>query len=254
MAWNPSAYLEFESHRTRPVFELAARVPLKAPTLIYDLGCGPGNSAAVLRDLWPAARIVGVDNSAEMLERARASLPGIEWVEADISRWQPDAPPDLIFANASLQWVSGPEALLRRLISLLAKGGVLAFQVPANLDGPPHTLIDEALAEAGLAERVRRGDLSRYVLAPAAYYRVLAPLAASVDIWDTDYLQVMSGEDPVLNWIRGTALVPITSVLRADERERFLAVLAPLLRRAYAREADGDTLFAFRRRFVVAIR
>jgi trans-aconitate 2-methyltransferase len=254
MVWNPETYLQFEEQRTRPVHELLARVPLEAPGLIFDLGCGPGNSTAALAARWPEARLVGLDNSLEMLDQARKCVSGAHWLHADIASWQPEQPVDLLFANASLQWVPQPEAAVRRLFSYLAPGGVLAFQVPANHEGPPHSLVDQALQETNLSDRVERSELSRHVLEPAAYYRALSPAARAVDIWDTKYLQVLDGEDAVFDWIKGTALVPILAVLNESEKQQFVGALRALLRAAYPREAGGKTLMPFRRRFVVAMR
>lgn len=252
MTWNPSAYLAFADHRTRAVHELVVRVPIVAPQQIVDLGCGPGNSTEVLAQRWPQARLIGVDNSREMLARA-AQLPlTAEWVEGDIAAWRPDIAPDILFANASLQWVKEPAGTVERLFSFVAAGGALAFQVPANLGCPPHTLIDEALGEVGLAGAAERFGSSRHVLPATAYYRVLASGARNVDVWDTEYLQVLEGEDAVFRWISGTALVAILAGLAPADRERFTRKLRPLLRAHYPQEPDGRTLMPFRRRFVVA--
>jgi trans-aconitate 2-methyltransferase len=131
---------------------------------------------------------------------------------------------------------------------------VLAFQVPANLDGPPNSLIDQALRESDLINRIDRSRFPRHMLAPAAYYRTLSPAARSVDIWDTEYLQVLGGEDAVFDWIKGTSLVSILAVLNESEGQQFVAALRVLMRAAYPREVSGMTLMPFRRRFVVARR
>jgi trans-aconitate 2-methyltransferase len=254
LAWDPKRYLEFANQRARPVRELAARIPLDAPSLIYDLGCGPGNSAAVLAERWPAARIVGVDNSPEMLERARKEFPPGEWQLADLSSWRPERPAELLFANAAFQWVPEPEETARRLFSCVASGGAFAFQVPANLDGPPNDAIDRVLRELGYDSEIDAGKLSRHVLKPEAYYRALAFEAAAIDIWDTEYLQVLKGDDPVLSWIKGTALIPILAQLGQQRSPRFLERLAAELRVQYPQEPGGETLFPFRRRFVVALK
>ena len=252
MPWNPSAYLAFGDSRTRPVHELLARVPLEMPARIVDLGCGPGNSTAAIAARWPSAHIIGLDNSREMLARAANAGLEAEWIEGDIATWRPDGAVDLVFANASLQWVANPEDVARRLFSCVAPGGAFAFQVPANLSGPPHTLIDRALDETGLRGVVPPGDLSRHVLPAADYYRILAPDAREVDVWDTEYLQSLEGADAVFRWIEGTALVPILAALAPQDRERFTARLKPLLRAHYPVAADNRTLMPFRRRFVVA--
>lgn len=255
MAWNAATYLNFADHRTRPAYELIARIPLETPRLIYDLGCGPGNSTHALAERWPNARLIGVDNSKEMLEAARKDGPkGAEWQEADLARWAPDEAPDLLFSNATFQWIGGQAQMLPRLFAGVKAGGAFAFQIPANHAEPPHTLIDEALNEQGLAHRIKSASLSRHVLPQADYYRLLAPLAAQIDIWDTRYLQVLEGADPVLRWIKGTALVPIMAELHESEAKEFVTVLTRRLAAHYPQELSGCTLFPFARRFIVAVR
>lgn len=230
MAWNAATYLNFADHRTRPAYELIARIPLEAPRLVYDLGCGPGNSTQALAERWPAARLIGVDNSREMLAAAREDGPkGVEWQEADLSDWSPNETADLIYSNATFQWIGEQQQLLPRLFASVTKGGAFAFQIPANHTDPPHTIIDGVLSEQGLATRIKSASLSRHVLPQADYFRLLSPLAAHIDIWDTRYLQVLEGPDPVLRWIKGTALVPIMAELDEREASQFLARLTKRL-------------------------
>jgi len=255
MAWNAATYLNFADHRTRPAYELIARIPLDAPRLIYDLGCGPGNSTHALQERWAQAKLIGVDNSREMLSAARERGPnGVEWQEADIAGWSPPEAPDLIYSNATFQWIAGQERLLPRLLKTVQSGGALAFQIPANHTEPPHTIIDDVLKHQGLAHRIKSASLSRHVLPQTEYFRLLSPLASSLDIWDTRYLQVLKGVDPVLNWIRGTALVPIVAELNERESHAFLDEMRSRLAEHYPQESNGDTLFPFSRRFIVASR
>jgi trans-aconitate 2-methyltransferase len=255
MAWNAATYLNFADHRTRPAYELIAHIPVEAPRLVYDLGCGPGNSTQALAERWPNAHLVGVDSSKEMLEAARKDGPkGAAWQEADLANWSPNEAPDILFSNATFQWVPGQTELLPRLFASVKKGGALAFQVPANHADPPHTIIDEVLKEQGLSYRIKSASLSRHVLPQADYFRLLAPLAVNIDIWDTRYLQVLTGSDPVLRWIKGTALVPIVAELNDVEAEAFLDRLAKRLAEHYPQESSGLTLFPFARRFIVAAR
>ena len=224
------------------------------PARVADLGCGPGNSTALLCARWPAAEVLGVDNSAEMLERARASGLPARWLEADLAGWAPAVPYDLLYSNAALQWLPDHSTLLPRLLGALRAGGVLAVQVPRNFDAPSHVLL-RAVAEEGpwaphLAARLLRAPVAE----PAWYYDLLAPLAAALDIWESDYLHVLDGDDPVLSWTRATALRPVIAALGRDEQASFEAEYAKRLQAAYPRRPDGRTLFPFRRLFIVAAR
>ncbi|MGW4896826.1 methyltransferase domain-containing protein [Kitasatospora sp. NPDC004240] len=257
--WDPRQYLRFADERTRPLRDLLHRVPAipnEPAATILDIGCGPGNSTAVLRTRWPAARITGVDNSAEMLATARAEgEPTADYLLADARTYDPaDAAADLIVSNATLHWLEGHLGLLPRWVAALPVGGVLAFQVPGNFDSPSHTLL------AGLRRDLRRRgvigeDVTRSgVHEPAEYLRVLADAGCDVDVWETTYHTLLTGEDPVLEWVRGTALRPVLARLTDPaERDAFLAEYGALLREAYPAGPHG-TVFPFRRIFAVAVR
>jgi trans-aconitate 2-methyltransferase len=251
-SWDPNQYLKFADHRLRPALDLLARIDAERPRVIHDLGCGPGNITNLLAERWPAARVIGVDSSKEMLAKARHAAPAIEFVEADIRDWRPTAPPDIIFSNATLQWLPNHETLFPGLMRFLVPGGSLAIQMPHNHDSPSHRLM-QAAAEAGPWKRHLSGVRSIFpVASPDAYYRLLSPLAREVDIWEVDYLHVLDGDNPVVEWTRGTALRPYLDALPAPEREPFLAAYAEKVAAAYPRQADGKTLLPFRRIFIVA--
>lgn len=252
-SWNPALYLSFADQRTRPAAELLARVPDGDPGRIIDLGCGPGNSTALLAARWPKAELEGLDSSPAMLDQARASGVAARWIEADIANWAPAQPYDLIFANATFQWLDGQDRLLPRLMAHLKPGGVLAFQVPANFHAPSHALMRQIAAEPRW-----HGQLShvRGIVPGSAqsYYDMLAAHAASLDIWGTDYLQVLEGEDPVYRFVSATGLRPYLDALTNGDREDFIAQYKARLAGAYPMRGDGKTLFAFQRLFVVALR
>ena len=254
LSWEPERYLTFGDQRTRPARDLLARVPLGRPTRVADLGCGPGNSTALLAERCPEAEIIGVDNSPEMLAKARATGVRAIWVEADIAGWAPDRPFDLIYSNAALHWLGDHLILLPRLMGQLCPAGALAVQMPRNFAAPSHVLLRETAASGPWADRLA-GILDRGPVAPPErYYDLLAPLAQALDIWETEYLHVLEGDDPVLNWTRGTALRPLTQALDPEQFAAFEAAYAARLRAAYPRRADGRTLFPFRRLFIVAQR
>ncbi len=254
-AWDPSLYLKFGSERTRPAADLAARIPLEAPARIADLGCGPGNSTALLRARYPEAEITGVDSSPDMLAAARASGLAAHWQEADFETWTPPAAPDLIYANAALQWARDPLALAMRLLGLLAPGGALAYQVPLNYDQPSHVEVRAAVGDGPWAQKL--GDAHQYdpgLARPEGHARALMDIGARVDVWSTEYLHVLEGPDPVFRWMSGTGLRPFLDRLEAAERDAFAEAARARLASAYPPDAGGRTLFPFRRLFVIAVR
>lgn len=250
MSWNAAQYLTYAQERTRPAVELASRIPRDDIRTGVDLGCGPGNSTTVLRARYPNAHLTGVDTAPDMLAKARASGLDAEWIEADAAHWAPPTPVDLLYANALFQWVDGHDSLFPRLVGHLAPRGVLAIQMPRNFDAPSHVLLRETVREfPSLPADIARTEP---VASPAAYADMLEPHVTGLDIWETTYEQRLTGDDPVLNWVRGTALVPVLAALKSDEQGEFLAAYGAKLRRAYPQRSSGVTLFPFRRLFIVA--
>jgi trans-aconitate 2-methyltransferase len=252
--WDPTQYLAFAGHRLRPALELLGRVPVQSPQRVVDLGCGAGNVTAYLRRRWPQAALVGVDSSAEMLATAAEAQPGIAWVRADVATWVPDAPPDVIYANASLHWVEDHATLFSRLVGLLGAGGALAVQMPRNFDQPSHTLMHDAAAAGPWAARLAGLQRAVPVREPAFYYDRLAPHCKVVDLWETRYVQVLSGENPVAEFTKGSWLKPLLDALAEPERSAFEADYRRRVRAAYPPRPDGTTLFPFTRLFIVATR
>jgi trans-aconitate 2-methyltransferase len=254
MSWSADQYLKFGDERTRPAADLLARVPLSDPKLIVDLGCGPGNSTALLATRYPNAKIIGLDSSADMIAKAKKEGPqGVEWVLADVADWKPEAPPDLIYANALFQWLPNHERLFPRLMSHLRPGGVVAIQMPRNFDQPSHQIIREVAAQGPWAEALKGRGLRDPVADSKTYFALLEPHVKALDIWETDYCQALKGDDPVLNWVKGTALTPYLSAVDSPLKEGFLRELARRLAVAYPRRDSGVTLFPFRRIFIIAV-
>jgi trans-aconitate 2-methyltransferase len=251
--WNPALYTRFEDERTRPAAELLARVPLTAPQRVIDLGCGPGNSTELLVERFPAARIVGTDTSQAMLAAARQRLPQVSFEQGDIADWSPAEPVDLAYANASLQWVGDHERLFPRLLAALAPGGVLAVQMPDNLDEPSHRLMRETAA-ALLGTSADDDDKHRARILPAQqYYDLLAP-RCDVDVWRTTYHHRMDDAAAIVQWLRATGLKPYLDPLIPELQTRFLAEYQRRIELAYPARADGKRLLAFPRLFIVARR
>ncbi len=253
MSWNPQQYLKFGAERLRPALDLLARVPLDAPRDVADVGCGTGTVTALLRDRWPDARIIGIDNSGPMLERARAAVPGVTWQTADIATWTPAAPLDLLVSNAALHWVDEHESLFPRLVSNLKPGGVVAVQMPAQQDAPSHRLGIELARSARW--RAKLESLVRQpILKPADYYSILRPHVASLDLWITEYVQALTGDNPVAEFTKGSFVGAWLSVLSASDAGEFEAAYRASVAAAYPKRDDGVTLFPFRRFFLVASR
>jgi trans-aconitate 2-methyltransferase len=254
MAWDADQYLKFGGERTQPSRDLLARIPLAAPRSVVDLGCGPGNSTAMLAQRWPEADVTGVDSSPAMLEQARRDYPEARWIEADIARWSAPGAHDLIFSNAALQWVPDHETLLPALLDALPPGGVLAAQMPRNFAAPNHALLRETAAEPRWALRMPDEGRLMPVGDPGFYHDLLAPLAARLDIFEIEYLHVLDGPEGVVEWMKGTGLRPFLQRLDASEHDDFLASYKGRIRQAYPRRASGKVLFPFRRIFLVASR
>jgi trans-aconitate 2-methyltransferase len=250
MAWDPGLYEQFKAPRLRPGLDLIARIPEAVPTTVVDLGCGTGRLTAALQARWPDAAVTGVDGSPEMLAQAREEFPGIAWVEADIGAWSPPAPVDLLYSNAALHWLPNHASLFPRLMAAVAPGGALAVQMPRNFGEPSHRLIRDVAGELGVAERLTHPAVP--VAPPEDYYDFLGPRAAVLDIWETIYLQPLTGDDPVFQWVSGTALQPVMAALDGEEAERFAGRYRARLREAYPKRNDGVTVFPFRRLFIVA--
>ena len=256
MSWNPNQYLKFSDHRQRPAVELLARVGCPQAQRIVDLGCGAGNVTELLRQRWPTAGVTGTDSDAAMLARAQNDYPHGEWQQASVESWQaePDVRPDLIFSNAALHWLEQHPALFPRLLASLAPGGTLAVQMPANFDAPSHAELRALATEEPWQQylgKVRMGA----VLPASEYYRLLSGIAGlklqRLDIWQTTYLQALSGEDAVVAWMRGTTLLPYLAALPEAQHEAFIDAYRQRIANAYPCQ-DGSTLFPFTRLFLIA--
>ena len=255
--WNPTLYSRFEDERTRPALELLARVPLiaSAAHIAYDLGCGPGNSTELLVARFPSTTIIGTDNSQSMLDSAKKRLPAARFELSDIGTWQPETAPDLIYANAALQWVGDHETLLPKLFGMLAPGGVLAIQMPDNREESTHRLMREVASETPWEHHIGpAASVRTKLLALNAYYDLLAPDAAQLDVWRTAYQHPMDSAAAIVEWVSATGLRPFVDPLPSDLRASYLAEYERRIDAAYSVRSDGKRLLAFPRLFIVAVR
>ncbi|EFH10488.1 methyltransferase domain-containing protein [Pseudoroseomonas cervicalis] len=250
-SWNPEQYLRFGDERLRPAIDLIARLTLPAARRVADLGCGAGNALPLLAARFPGAQVLGVDGSAAMLAKAREN--GFETQQADLAKWAPDAPFDLIFSNAALHWLPAHETLFPRLLRALAPGGMLAVQIPAMHAAPLRALQDGLAASSRWATQLGQIRSAPPILEAGAYYDLLRPLTRSLDLWFTEYLHVLRGEEPVVQWAMGSSLRPYLDALPEAERPAFLHDYAEALRPHYPRQADGSVLLPFRRFFLTAV-
>ena len=255
-SWDAQAYAAFADERSRPFTDLVGRVGAQAPRRVVDLGCGPGPLTASLADRWPTADVTGVDSSPTMIQAAAAHVgPRVRFVLADLTdvgAWAPPEPLDVVVSNAALQWVPSHRPLLAALVDLLAEDGWLAFQVPGNADAPSHRALREVAEREPFAEHTT--GVSRLAVAdPGDYLADLVGLGCSVDAWETTYLHVLRGTDPVLRWLQGTGARPYLESLPEKLRPSFTEALRERLAGAYPARGR-DTLLPFRRVFVVARR
>jgi trans-aconitate 2-methyltransferase len=258
MKWDPNKYVQFADHRDRPFYDLTARITAATPQLVVDMGCGPGPLTHSLAERWPDARVTGLDSSEEMIEQARAKqhAANLSFAMTDASTWMPAPDTDVLVSNAMLQWIPEHRQLIAKWLGALAPGAWFAAQVPGNFGSPSHALMRE-LANSErwapqLAGVLRQDDA---VGEPADYLKILLAAGFESDVWETTYGQILSGPDPVLEWVRGTALRPVLARLSETDAAAFEAEYARLVAQAYPSFADARggslTLFPFRRIFMV---
>lgn len=251
--WDPDSYLMYQDERTQPSYDLVARIGLDAPASIVDIGCGPGTSTRVLRERWPQARITGLDSSPEMIARAQQTFPQEHWVLADAASWEPGEAFDLVFSNATLQWIPGHERLVTRLFGLARAGGVLAVQIPANYDSPMFLAILQVAAQEPWRALMAGVDRLVTLLPPEFYYDLLSGLSSRVTLWQTIYYHVMPGHQGLIDWYTGTGLRPYLERLPDEaQKSAFKGEVLETCRSAYPLQADGRILFPFKRTFFLA--
>lgn len=251
--WNADQYLKFKKERTQPAIDLAFRIPLESPGGILDLGCGPGNSTEILRHRFPKARILGIDNSVQMIDAARKNHPSLSFALRDaateLAGWGERF--DVVFSNACLQWVPNHPQVLENIMALLNPNGVLAVQVPVNEKEPIHQI----LRQVSNSDRWRSkcgGARIFYTLSESEYFDLLAPLSANFTMWQTTYCHRMPSHESILEWYRGTGMRPYLAALPEADRPAFEAEIRQAVQKAYPVQKNGEILFRFPRLFFIA--
>ncbi|HZD99062.1 MAG TPA: methyltransferase domain-containing protein [Micromonosporaceae bacterium] len=263
--WSPTDYLKFADPRARPFADLVGRIATDDPAVVVDLGCGPGNATRTLLDRWPGANVTGIDADEAMIaaaQRLAADVPDgrLTFTSGEIETWTPDRRLDVIVSNAALHWVPTHVDLLPRWLDALRPGGTLAFQVPRPADDRPAAALRAVTSAPRWSGRfdgvTTPGGLSSgptWVRSAGEYAEILSGLGCAVDAWETTYIHVLPGDDPVLEWFAGSGLRPFTDRLDEAGATAFRADMAAAFRVAYPRQPYG-TLLPFRRAFVVARR
>jgi trans-aconitate 2-methyltransferase len=253
--WNAEQYLKFEDQRTRPARDLLAQVPNAEARKVIDLGCGPGNSTALLVERWPQSKVVGVDTSADMLKQARTRLPAQTFIEANIAHYAAPADADVLFANAVFQWVPDHLKQLKRLIGALPPRGTLAIQMPDNMDEPSHVMMREVARHGPWRDQLADAvSLRDTLLKPSIYYDALRPLCSRLEIWHTIYNHALEDASGIVEWVKGTGLRPFIDPLEMPQRKEFLAEYTARIAASYLPQIDGRVLLRFPRLFIVAVK
>ena len=252
--WNPAQYLLYGNERLRPALDLLTRIQVTSPDTVYDLGCGTGTVTRILKERWPDAQVTGVDSSESMLERTQAVEAGVYWQHSDLNDWQPENRADVVYSNAALHWLDNHERLFLRLMETVKPGGVLAVQMPENFSAPSHTSIAETVQEGDWRERLAPFQREHPVAEPSFYYDLLSQFSNSIDMWETTYMHILEGQNPVVEWTKGTMIRPLLDNLTEEEGSAFLKSYTEKVARAYPRRSDGKTVLPFKRLFILAVK
>jgi trans-aconitate 2-methyltransferase len=253
MDWNSEQYLKFKTERTQPAIDLVNRINMVNPKKILDIGCGPGNSTQVLSNKFPGVYILGIDKSEEMISTAKMKYPILDFKICDVSKdlSQLDSDFDIVFSNACLQWVPDHKNLLKNMLNLLNKNGVLAVQIPMHYNEPIHKIIGELTSSVRWKKYFINPRIF-YTLSPSEYFYLLSEISSSFDIWETVYFHVMKSHNDILEWYRGSGLRPYLNALPDIKKTEFENEIIEILKRRYTKQKNGDIIFRFPRFFFIA--
>lgn len=253
--WSAAQYLKFEDERTLPARDLLSRVSLTSPKRVVDLGCGPANSTAVIQSRYPDAELVGIDSSPDMIRKAKATLPHLDFTVEDLNSYSPQGEVDLFYSNAVFQWLKKEERfeIVKKLMATQPSGGVFALQVPDNLAEPSHVLMRETAISGPWAEKLKSVGRDTFQT-PLEIYDQLKPISSKVNIFHTSYYHALENHSAIIEWVKGTGLRPFLDPLQPDEKESFLKEYLKGLQQAYPACEDGRVLLRYPRLFVVAVK
>ena len=251
--WNPEMYLKFSKERTQPSVDLVSRIDYNKPDSIIDIGCGSGNSTQVLYQKWPDSYIIGVDNSPAMIKRATEDYPDQKWFLFDAGKENMDRKFDIVFSNATIQWIPNHDELIKRFSGLLNQQGILAIQIPLFFDMP----VSKSIAEVGNQPKwqyASNGIKELFTIHNEGYYyNLLSKYFNTIDIWVTDYFHIMDSQTSILDMIRTTGLKPyLERITDNKEKQEFENQVLIKIKQEYPSQSDGKVLFPFKRLFFVA--
>lgn len=249
--WSSSQYLLFEDQRNQPAIDLIKRISGSAPKTIADLGCGPGNSTDLLRQAFPQAKIVGIDNSADMIRKAREQYPALEFISQDLRELTGQY--DLLFSNACLQWVPMHDTLIPELLSHLEPGGVFAAQFPMNNAEPLYQIISAVAAEARWGFQNVELDYNG-ALSPYEYFNILSRHCSSFQIWETRYHHAMKDHRAIIEWVKGTRIRPYLAHLDDDGKQAFEQEILERVKETYPVMENGEVIMRFNRFFMAGVK
>lgn len=251
--WNSNQYLKFKNERTQPSIDLVNRISVIDSKKILDMGCGPGNSTQVLKERFPNAHILGVDNSKEMIETAKNELPDLDFdicdASKELSKLSDDF--DIVFSNACIQWVPDHPKLIKEMFGLLRKGGELAVQIPMNYNEPIHKIIGE-VSENEKWKSYFDNPRIFYTLSQSEYFDLLSEITQDFCIWETVYCHRLKSHEAIMEWYRGTGLRPYLSVLSEEKKKEFEKDIFDRLVQEYKAQKNGEIIFRFPRFFFIA--
>ena len=247
--WNSCQYMKFSVERTQPSADLISRFSSESPNRILDIGCGPGNSTNTLAKAFPNAKIIGIDCSDDMLEKARRSYPHLCFVQGsipdDLDRI--DGNFDIIFSNACLQWIPEHRNLIPAIVNKLADGGTLAVQVPYIQKAPFYKLLHM------LVNTVEWRKLSSvhnfHNLTAEEYYDLLSQIGSSYNIWETVYYHTVDSPEDVIEWYKGSGLRPYLDLLDDEERSAFIGDLLEIVSENFPKRENGAIILKMPRIF-----
>lgn len=253
--WNSNQYLKFKKERTQPSIDLVNTINLENPHRIIDIGCGPGNSTAVLKNRFPQAWVLGVDFSPNMVEKAKADYPDIDFMLFDVSKdfEKINEKFDVVFSNACIQWVPNHKQLLSDMMNILNPNGVLAVQVPVNFEGPIHKIMVNVSSRKEWQEKF--GIVREfYTLKENEYFDILSDISSDFSIWKTIYMHRMSSHQSIIEWYKSTGMKEYLAVLSNKDKIKFEKAVFKEVERQYPVQKNGEIIFRFPRLFFTAVK